>query len=115
MGPAHRPCREVRSGLVVVGDQHGPGKMGEDASDIFNLDASRSRRLYWLRVRGSEHKLLDWVFPKPEVSVEGAIESVERIEIGKMSFVNEQIGISESDPVKEIKDRLEHVMGRDPN
>ena len=102
--------------LVVVGDQHGPGKMGEDASDIFNLDVSRSRRLYYAAAPEAQNINQSWIgsFLSLEVSVEGAIESAERIEIGKMSFVNEQIGISESDPVKEIKDRLEHVMGRDP-
>ena len=102
--------------LVIVGDQHGPGKMGEDASDIFNLDVSRSRRLYYAAAPEAQNINQNWIgsYLGLEVSSEGSIESAERIEIGKMSFVNEQIGISESDPVKEIKDRLEHVMGRDP-
>ena len=102
--------------LVVVGDQHGPSGNGESESKLFDLDISKARGLYYAGAPEAQNIKQNWIgsYLSLEVSSDGAIETAERVEIGKMAFVNEQIGLSESDPVQEIKDRLEHVLGRDP-
>jgi hypothetical protein len=79
--------------LVVCGDQHGPGNGVSESSNLFNLDISKRRKLYYAMAPEAQHinQNFTGAFLTLELKENGEIKSSERMEVGEIRFVNETI------------------------
>jgi len=77
--------------LVICGDQHGPSDGDDDTSELFNLETSRKRKLYYAMAPEAQHINQNFTgsFLSLEIDKNGKIGSCERIEVGEIRFVNE--------------------------
>jgi len=78
---------------VVCGDQHGPSRGDDSASELFNIDKSKSRKLYYSMAPEAQHINQNFVGSYLSLSFdeEGEITNHERIEVGNIRFFNESI------------------------
>ena len=77
--------------LVICGDQHGPSDGDDDPSELFNLETSRKRKLYYAMAPEAQHINQNFTgsFLSLEIDKSGIVGSCERIEVGEIRFVNE--------------------------
>lgn len=103
--------------LVICGDQHGPAAGDESASLLFNLEASEQRRLIYSMAPEAQHINQGFVgaYTSVSMSESGVIESIERVEVGEIRFLNSTITIGiEDDPCEVLSQSLSQVSGRPP-
>lgn len=76
--------------LVICGDQHGPSDGDDDTSELFNLETSRKRKLYYAMAPEAQHINQNFTgsFLSLEIEKNGKVSSCERIEVGEIRFVN---------------------------
>ena len=104
--------------LVVCGDQHGPSQGNEDASVLFNLEASIQRRLVYSMAPEAQHINQGFVGAYTNVSLaeNGELEALTRVEVGELRFLNSTVAFdAETDVSLELEQVLSPVTDRPPN
>lgn len=96
--------------LVVCGDQHGPSHGDEHASVLFNPEATMQRRLVYAMAPEAQHINQGFVGAYTEVVMTktGEFETLNRIEVGELRFLNATVALDEED---EVEDMLNEAMG----
>jgi hypothetical protein len=104
--------------LVICGDQHGPGEGDASSSNLFNLEVSKQRKLYYAMAPEAQHinQNFTGAYLSLEMKSNGDVVSAERIEVGEIRFVNEIIEFqSDTEDIGGVlASRLEHIQGRPP-
>lgn len=104
--------------LVICGDQHGPSDGDDDTSELFNLETSRKRKLYYAMAPEAQHINQNFTgsFLSLEIDKSGKLGSCERIEVGEIRFVKETLEFDQEmeniQPV--LTSVLEQTVGRPP-
>ena len=75
--------------LVICGDQHGP-KQSVEQSNLFNLETSKQRRLYYAMAPEAMTIVQNFIgsYLRLEVDPRGKIVAHERLDVGKLRFHN---------------------------
>lgn len=96
--------------LVICGDQHGPSDGDDDTSELFNLEASRKRKLYYAMAPEAQHINQNFTgsFLSLEIDKNGKVDSCERIEVGEIRFVNETFEFDQE--MEDIQPALASVL-----
>ena len=104
--------------LVICGDQHGPSDGDDDTSELFNLETSRKRKLYYAMAPEAQHINQNFTgsFLSLEIDKSGKLGSCERIEVGEIRFVNETLEFDqEMENIQPaLTSVLEQTVGRPP-
>ena len=104
--------------LVICGDQHGPSDGDDDTSELFNLETSRKRKLYYAMAPEAQHINQNFTgsFLSLEIDENGKIGSCERIEVGEIRFVNKTFVFDQEmeDIQLTLTSILEQTVGRPP-
>lgn len=101
--------------LVVCGDQHGPSHGDEHASVLFNPEASIQRRLVYAMAPEAQHINQGFVGAYTEVVMTkaGEIETLNRIDVGELRFLNSTVALGEEAGVENALDEaMSAVKGR---
>ena len=102
--------------LVICGDQHGPSDGDDDTSELFNLETSRKRKLYYAMAPEAQHINQNFTgsFLSLEIDKNGKVGSCERIEVGEIRFVNETFEFDQEmeDIQPALSSILEQTVGR---
>lgn len=103
--------------LVVCGDQHGPSHGDEHGSVLFNPEASIQRRLVYAMAPEAQHINQGFVGAYTEVVMTktGEIETLNRIEVGELRFLNSTVALSAEAGVENALDEaMSAVQDRAP-
>ena len=103
--------------LVVCGDQHGPSHGDEHASVLFNSEVSIQRRLVYAMAPEAQHINQGFVGAYTEVVMTktGEIETLNRIEVGELRFLNSTVSLGEEEGVEDALDEaMSPVQDRAP-
>ena len=103
--------------LVICGDQHGPSDGDDDTSELFNLETSRKRKLYYAMAPEALHINQNFTgsFLSLEIDKNGKVGSCERIEVGEIRFVNETFDFDQEMEVQPaLASVLEQTVERPP-
>jgi len=79
--------------IVVCGDQHGPSDGNEEDSELFSIEVSRKRKLFYSMAPEPMHinQNFNGKYTRIELSEKGKILDAERIDVGKIRFINDTI------------------------
>ena len=96
--------------LVICGDQHGPSDGDDDTSELFNLETSRKRKLYYAMASEAQHINQNFTgsFLSLEIDKNGKVGSCERIEVGEIRFVNETFEFDQE--MEDIEPALSSIL-----
>lgn len=96
--------------LVICGDQHGPNDGDDETSELFNLETSRKRKLYYAMAPEAQHINQNFTgsFLSLEIDKNGKIGSCERIEVGEIRFVNESFEFDQE--MEDIQPALSSIL-----
>jgi len=104
--------------LVICGDQHGPSDGDGSSSNLFNLEVSKQRKLYYAMAPEAQHinQNFTGAYLSLEVKKNGEVISAERVEVGGIRFVNETIEFAGDTPDigGVLASRLEHIEDQTP-
>ncbi len=104
--------------LVLCGDQHGPSSGDAAASDLFNLETSKQRKLYYAMAPEAQHinQNFTGAYLMLEVKKNGGVSSSERVEVGELRFVNETVEVDPDteDVQNTLAAALESALERPP-
>ena len=104
--------------LVICGDQHGPSDGDASSSNLFSLEVSKQRKLYYAMAPEAQHINQNFIgaYLSLEVKENGEVVSAERVDVGAIRFVNETIGFeNDSEDIGEVlASHLEHIEDRPP-
>jgi len=104
--------------LVICGDQHGPSDGDGSSSNLFNLEVSKQRKLYYAMAPEAQHinQNFTGAYLSLEVKKNGEVISAERVEVGAIRFVNETIEFAGDTPDigGVLASRLEHIEDQPP-
>ena len=104
--------------LVVCGDQHGPSQGDENASVLFNGEASIQRRLVYSMAPEAQHINQGFIGAYTNVALaeNGELEALNRVEVGELRFLNSTVTFNaETDVNLELEQALSPVVDRPPN
>ena len=96
--------------LVICGDMHGPSDGDGDTSELFNLETSSKRKLYYAMAPEAQHINQNFTgsFLSLEIDKNGKVGSCERIEVGEIRFVNETFEFEQE--MEDIQPALASVL-----
>ena len=96
--------------LVICGDMHGPSDGDGDTSELFNLETSSKRKLYYAMAPEAQHINQNFTgsFLSLEIDKNGKVGSCERIEVGEIRFVNETFEFDQE--MEDIQPALASVL-----
>lgn len=96
--------------LVICGDQHGPKDGDGDTSELFNLETSSKRKLYYAMAPEAQHINQNFTgsFLSLEIDKNGKVSSCERIEVGEIRFVNETFEFDQE--IEDIQPALASIL-----
>jgi len=104
--------------LVICGDQHGPSDGDTAASELFNLETSMKRKLYYAMAPEAQHINQNFTgsFLSLDIDKNGKAGSCERIEVGEIRFINEIFVFDEEmeDIQSVLASVLEQIVERPP-
>ena len=104
--------------LVICGDQHGPSSGDDEASDLFNLDTSRARKLYYAMAPEAQHINQNFTGAYLSITLDkkGSIVNEERIQVGELRFINvhHEFRADENEPTETIKSYFSQFKERPP-